>query len=128
MDPAHLDGVPLFEGLSRRQRKAVAQHADEIDLGAGATLAEEGRLANELYVIVSGAADVFVHGESVGGVGPGDVIGEIGVLETHKRTASVVATTPVHVIVITAAELRAMASSYPDVDARLRELIAQRRH
>jgi len=123
-----LDQVPLFSGLSRRYRKAVAQHADEVDLATGAKLVAEGHLSYELFVIVSGTAEVIEHGIKVRDLGPGDVIGEIGVLETHKRTATVTATSPISAVVIGAQELRSMAASYPEVDARLRELIAERPH
>lgn len=128
MDASHLNDVPLLSELSRRQRKAVAQHADELDLAEGTTLVEQGRLAYELFIIVSGTVDVFEDAKKIRELGPGDVIGEIGVLETHKRTATVVATSPVRAIVISAPELRAMTSSYPDVDAQLRQLISERPH
>jgi CRP/FNR family cyclic AMP-dependent transcriptional regulator len=126
MDVARLNEVPLFAGLSRRERKAIAQHADEIEVPAGTRLVNEGQLAYELFVIVSGTADVLVGEERIAAVGPGDVIGEVGVLETHKRTASVIATSPISAIVVNGPELRAMARDYPDVDAQLRGLIAER--
>ncbi len=128
MDAAHLDQIPLFEGLSRRERKAVAQHADEISLASGTKIVEEGRLASEVFVMVTGTADVFEGDDKIRELGPGDVIGEIGVLETYKRTASVVATSPIEAIVINGPELRAMANSYPDVHGRLEKLIAERPH
>jgi CRP-like cAMP-binding protein len=126
MDAHRLEDVPLFSKLSHKQRKAVSQHADEVSLGAGAHIIDEGHLAYELFVIESGTADVSEGGNIVAQVGPGDVVGEIGVLKTHKRTASVVATSPVEVIVIYGPELTAMKETVPEVFAELERLVTER--
>ncbi len=123
MDPARLKDLPLFSHLSRRQRKIIAQHADEVDVAAGAKIVEQDRLAHELFVIERGTADVFDGDDLIAQLGPGDVVGEIGVLETHKRTATVVATSPVSAVVMYGPELTALKESLPDVFADLEELV-----
>ena len=95
MEASRLAEIPLFAQLSSKDRERLAGHADEVDIAEGSTIIEEGRLANEFFVIREGTADVFVDGDLVRTLGPGDMMGEIGVLETHKRTATVVATSPV---------------------------------
>jgi CRP/FNR family cyclic AMP-dependent transcriptional regulator len=126
MDASRLESVPLFAELSRKDLKAVAQHADEVDLPSGAKIVEQGRLAYELFVIQTGSADVQIDGDVVGQMGPGDVVGEIGVLRTHLRTATVVATSPVKAIVMYGPELTALTQSLPGVLAELERLIAER--
>ena len=126
MDASRLESVPLFAGLSRKDLKAVARHADEVDLPSGAKIVEQGRLAYELFVIQSGTADVLVDGSRISQMGPGDVVGEIGVLETHMRTATVVATSPVTAIVIYGPELTALTESLPGVRTELDRLVAER--
>jgi CRP/FNR family transcriptional regulator, cyclic AMP receptor protein len=128
MDPAQLEDLALFSGLSRRQRKIIAQHADEVDIAAGSKLVEQDRLANELYIIKTGSADVFDGEDLINQVGPGDVIGEIGVLETHKRTATVVATTPISAVVMYGPELTALEDSVPALFADLETLVQSRLH
>ncbi len=128
MDPAQLKDLSLFSGLSKRQRKTIAQHADEVDVAAGARLVEQGRLANELFVIKSGTADVFDGDNLIAQLGPGDIVGEIGVLETHKRTATVVATSPVSAVVMYGPELTALKDSMPALFADLEKLVRIRLH
>ena len=126
MDPASLKDVPLFAGLSRRVRKIVAQHADEVAMAAGTEIVSEGALANELFVIVEGTAEVFEGGTMIRQLGPGAVVGEIGVLRTHKRTATVTATTPVKAIVLYGPELTALGETMPEVFTELESLIEER--
>lgn len=128
MDPAQLKDLSLFSGLSRRQRKTIAQHADEVDVADGSPLVEQGRLANELFVIKSGTADVFDGDDLIAQLGPGDVVGEIGVLETHKRTATVVTTSPVSAVVMYGPELTALKDSMPALFADLEEWVRSRLH
>jgi cAMP-dependent protein kinase regulator len=126
MDASQLESVPLFADLSHKDLKAVARHADEVDLPNGARIVEQGRLAYELFVIQTGTADVQIDGKVVAHMGPGDVVGEIGVLQTHMRTATVVATSPVKAIVIYGPELTALTESLPGVRAELERLIVER--
>ena len=126
MDPASLKDVPLFTGLSRGARKIVARHTDEVELAAGAKIVSEGAVAYELFVIVDGTADVFEGETKIAELGPGDVVGEIGVLRTHRRTATVVATTPVKALVMYGPELTALHETMPEVFTELESLIEER--
>jgi cAMP-dependent protein kinase regulator len=99
-----------------------------VDVADGATLVEQGRLANELFVIKSGTADVFDGDDLIAQLGPGDIVGEIGVLETHKRTATVVTTSPVSAVVMYGPELTALRDSMPALFADLEKLVRTRLH
>ena len=126
MDPASLEGVPLFSDLSRRDRRLVARHADEVEIQQGTHLTEQGRLAYELFVIQDGIADVIIDGERVSSLGPGDVAGEIGVLRGSHRTATLVATTPMRLIVMYGPELLALSEELPELFAELERIVAER--
>jgi CRP-like cAMP-binding protein len=127
MDVKHLDRLPLFATLSKKQREVIAQHADEVDLGPGKELVHEGAIAWEFFVIESGEAEVRHGTEAVAKLGPGDFFGEIGVLaKDARRTASVVTTSSMRAIVMAAHELRVIANEMPEVAERLRAAIAER--
>lgn len=126
IDPASLKEVPLFAGLSRGARKVVAQHTDEVRLAPGTKIVSEGALAYELFVIVEGTAQVSEGGTDIAQMGPGDVVGEIGVLRTHKRTATVTATSPVKALVLYGPELTALRETMPEVFTELESLIEER--
>ena len=65
-------------------------------------------------------------GEHVATLGPGDFFGEIGLLETERRTASVVATTPMEVIVMFQPEFAQMTKELPTVADQIRAAIRSR--
>jgi 5-deoxy-D-glucuronate isomerase len=94
MDAARLAQVPLFADLTDDERAEVAACMREVAVDPGTTLATEGDNAYELFVIEAGDADVQKGGEVIRKLGPGDVFGEIGLLATGTRTATVVATSP----------------------------------
>jgi CRP-like cAMP-binding protein len=126
MDVRDVQSIPLFAGLSKDDQKVVAQYADEVDVRAGTKLAEEGRLAYEFFAIKEGTADVTLGGQHAASLGPGDFFGEIGLLAGDRRVASVVATSPMHLVVLTGSQLRAIDSRMPGVAERIRSAMAQR--
>lgn len=97
---AALAAVPLFEGLSKRQLKQIADLAEIAQYMAGATLVKEGELGESFFVILSGEAKVKVRGRTVNRAIPGDHFGEISLLDGGPRTASVVADTPLTMLAL----------------------------
>lgn len=126
MEAKRLEGITLFSTLSKKELERIAQWTDEVSVPAGEELAGEGRLAHEFFVIEDGAAEVRQNGERIGELGPGDFFGEIGLLETERRTAGVFATTPMRVIVMAQREFKSMEGEMPAVADRIRAAIRAR--
>jgi CRP-like cAMP-binding protein len=101
MDPDNLRAVPVFSELTDEELRRVATFANEDSVHEGTTLIREGDYSNEMIAIESGTADVMRDGATVAQVGPGDVVGELGVLEKGMRNASVVATSAMRLIRLT---------------------------
>src|ERR1051326_5240166 len=119
MDAARLKEIPLFSQLPEKQLKTAAQLADEVEVKEGTRLVDEGRFAHEFFVIEDGTADVVHDGTTVAALGPGDFFGEIALIKTERRTASVVAKTPMKLVVIFGPNFRSMASDLPAVQAKI---------
>jgi CRP-like cAMP-binding protein len=124
---AQLKEVPFFKSLGKKELRAVAQQTDELDVKAGKELATEGDFGHEFFVIQSGTAEVLKHGEHIRDLGPGDFFGEIALLEEERRTATVRATSPLSVIVMTRQSFRQLDHDMPDVHAAVSRAIAERR-
>jgi CRP-like cAMP-binding protein len=126
MDEHRVKSVPLFSSLSKAEAKRVAGITDEVDVREGAELLHQGNFAHEFMVIEEGRARVERDGQPVAELGPGDFLGEIAALEHGQRNASVIAATPMTLMVMTARDLRAIAREMSGVEASLREAAAAR--
>ena len=126
MDESRLASVELFSSLSKKERRQIAQHADEVDVPEGTQLLREGEFAYEFFVIEEGAAEVVRDGNHVADLGPGDFMGEMGIVGQTQRNASVVARSPLKVIVLTEQDFRGISRSYPEVAQRIQQAVEER--
>ena len=126
MDERDVASIPLFAGLSKDDQKVIAQYADQVDVEAGTKLAREGRFAYEFFAIEAGTAEVTREGTVLATLGPGDFFGEIGLLGADRRIASVTATSPMQLVVLTGAQLRAIESRMASVGKRIRAAMTER--
>jgi CRP-like cAMP-binding protein len=127
MEASRLAGVPAFAGLPEAELAAIAEAASEVDVGEGETLATEGDFGHAMYVIESGTAEVRLDGKPPRTLGAGDVFGEIAAIASGRRTASVVATSPMRLIALFKRDLWALERNAPEATERLRALIDERR-
>ncbi len=114
-----LQHLPLFSGLSRRHLKVIAGHVDRVKLDAGAVLAREGRLAREFVLIVDGSAQVERDGTVITRLGTGDFFGEIPLLEGKPHGGTVIAATPVVLVVAEARSFSYLLGAVPELQRRL---------
>ena len=126
MDADRLKAIPLFQGLSKHQREQVSTWAEEVDFEPGKRIVEQGEFAHEFFVIEEGTAEVTVDGDRVDALGPGDFFGEIALLETERRTASVIATAPLRCIVMHARHFSSMEQTMSEVAEQIRQEMRRR--
>src|SRR4051812_22067121 len=126
MDEKRLSGVPLFASLPKKDRRRVAQLADELELPAGKELVHEGGFAYEGFVIETGTAEGTRRGAHVADLGPGDFFGGMAALTDGTRNAAVVSTSPLTAIVMTAHDFRTVAKELPAVAEAISAAVAER--
>jgi CRP-like cAMP-binding protein len=126
MEESELRSVPLFESLTSEERRAIAPHADEIEVPEGTELVRQGEFAYEFFVIEEGTAEVMRDGKRVAELGPRDFLGEMGIVGKAVRNATVVTTSPARVIVMTEQALRSMARTNPGVADRITAAVEER--
>ena len=126
MEPERLAALPLYADLDDAARAEVAACTREVRIDAGATVATQGDNAYEFFVIESGDAEVRRDGEAIAAVGPGEVVGEIGLLVTGTRTASIVASTDMTLVAMFSREFRTLARMHPAIADRVRATMRER--
>ena len=125
METSRLAAIPLFAGLAEAQLAAIAARASELDAVEGQSLTKTGDFGHGLFLIESGTAEVTEGDKHLRMLGPGDVFGEVAVIASGRRTATVTATSPMRLIVLFKRDVWALERDAPDVALRLRGLLAQ---
>ena len=118
--------LPLFADCTSAEVAEVAAIADEIDLSAGRKLTTQDADGQEFVVIVDGEAEVIKGEEAVNRLGAGDFFGEISLLTGAPRTATVVASTSVHALVIEGHAFRRLLEDAPDIREKVERALADR--
>jgi CRP-like cAMP-binding protein len=95
-----LEEVNLLAGCSRRQLKAIAKISEVIEVPEGTVLARQGHAGDEFFLILDGHARVEVSPRKRSRLGPGQYFGEMSLLDGGPRSATVVAETPLRLLVI----------------------------
>jgi CRP/FNR family cyclic AMP-dependent transcriptional regulator len=127
MDPARLKKIAVFADLADEEIGHIAALAAEVSVPAGKELVREGDYSYDVLAIEEGTARVERNGQQIADIGPGDVVGEMGVLERSQRNATVIATSPMLLITLTSWDIRRLRKSAPKAVEHLREIVAQRR-
>ena len=123
-----LKNVPLFAGCSKTELQRIASLADELDLGDGATLIREGERGREFIVIAEGTVHVTRNGKQLRELGAGDFIGEIALVADVPRTATVTATSPVRLLVVTDRAFRGLLEQMPSIAKKVLQSLGERLH
>ncbi len=118
--------IPLFKHCTAKELAEIASIADELDLKEGTELTREGKAGREFFAIVEGTADVLMGGKWVNSVRQGDFLGEIALITGRPRTATVKATSPVRVVVITARNFRQLLDKSPEIQRKVLLSVAER--
>jgi predicted MFS family arabinose efflux permease len=108
-----LHGVPMLKPLPLPAIEQLARGLESVHVPAGQAVFRQGDLADRFYVIETGAADVVGDGRLVATLGPGDGFGEIGLLRTVPRTATVRATSDLELQALTCIRFLPAVTGFP---------------
>lgn len=126
MEIARLKSSPLFADVADEDLAKLASVASEATADTGSTVVRTGDLGFTVFVVEEGSADVVKEGTTVAALGPGDIFGEIAVHQSGRRTADVVATSPMRLIVVMNRDLWKIQDQLPAIAERIRATVAER--
>jgi CRP-like cAMP-binding protein len=121
-----LADVPLFAGLSKRHLRRVARMASKVTFPERTVIVSPRRRADAFYVILAGTAEVTtVTGDRIE-LGPGRFFGEMALLDSGPRSATVTAQTEVLAMSISQGRFRELLAAEPNIAfSIMRELAAR---
>lgn len=127
MDTTQLKRIPLFSDAPDDQLKQVAAFAQTKEVSEGETIIDEGGFSRELLAIEEGTAEVSRDGKKLTDLGPGDVFGEVGMLDDDMRTATVKATSRMKLISLGHFEVKRLKKDAPEVYEAIEKLVEERK-
>ena len=113
-------------GCSQKELGQISAIADELYQPDGTTLIDEGARGREFFVLVEGTVDARRNGRRLRTMKAGDFFGEIALVTETPRTASVIATSPVRLLVITAQAFQRLLHETPSIQAKILGALAER--
>src|SRR5512144_2130624 len=103
-EPDFLANIRMFEHLNEDDRIALAKVVDELKVPAERTLFQAGDPGDSLFVVRVGQIELFIKdtaGQKIvlTTAHPGDMFGELAMLDSGPRTATALALTDTEVLV-----------------------------
>ena len=121
-----LAAVPIFGSLSEVDLEELAGWFEVKDVSAGVRLVGEGATGYSFFVLSEGEVAVTAGGSDVASLGPGDFFGEMALLGSGRRQATVTTTSPARVLVLFGEEFRRLQAAHPGIAAQLEAAMEKR--
>jgi CRP/FNR family cyclic AMP-dependent transcriptional regulator len=118
--------MPLFSALSRHQLALVSTMTVPDELPAGTVLTRQGASGGIAYILASGQAEVLRDGRRLALLGPGDVVGELSLIDGKPRSATVKAVSDLEVLQIDTRDLQVLLGKAPALARNLLVALAGR--
>lgn len=123
----------MFNGVPEESLRAIAQMAIRRHVVRNATIVRSGESTDFVYLILSGNLKVLFTDEEgreviLSMLGPGELFGEMGVLDENPRSATVVAVSPADLVIIGKTDFkRALQENFEVSLYIMRNLVARLR-
>lgn len=119
--------VPLFAQLPPQELQPIAAVAEEHVFSAGDVLAERGEPGDTMYMVIEGEVRVLgAADQELAVFGPAAVIGEMAVISSQPRVASLVAMTDVRVLELQRSAFEAILRERPETALALMRMLCER--
>ena len=121
-----LSQVQLFSACGKSDLARIAVLTEEVEVLAGRVLMRQGDPGREAFVIVDGRAKATIRGKGSAKLGPGDCFGEMALLHSAPRSATVTAESDMKLLVLGSREFSTLIESVPVVGRRVLAALAER--
>jgi CRP/FNR family transcriptional regulator, cyclic AMP receptor protein len=126
-----LHDAPLFSTLAEDELAQVAEMAVPVRFASGDLVFREGDTGNTCYVIRSGhACAIREHPDgraiTLARFGPGDIFGELAMLDYERRSATIKALDELEAIAILSGDMRRLLREHPGISVKLITALGRR--
>jgi CRP-like cAMP-binding protein len=127
VETSRIASFPVLADVPHAELDELANAMSKVEVEAGAEVITVDDYGTAIYFIEQGEADVLADGdEATETLGPGDTFGEIALLLTGERSATVVARTPMKLLSLSGQDFQRIRAGVPELENSLRRLGAER--
>jgi CRP/FNR family transcriptional regulator, cyclic AMP receptor protein len=118
VDPVTMRQIPLFALLDDQELAVLANDLDEKRYLAGQIIISAGEKGDAMYIVQSGRVELYLQDTAdervgLGFVEPGDIFGELGLLDNEPRSASAVALENSTILIVDRHDLQMLITAHP---------------
>jgi CRP-like cAMP-binding protein len=125
VERAALQNAPFFAGLPAEDLEGILRVGRPAAFEAGQTIVEQGDVGDAMYIVLSGTAEVDVGGR-FHRLTKGDFFGEMALIASRKRMATVKATERVEALMIPSGDFQAFLLQHPSVALSMLKALVER--
>lgn len=118
--------VPLFASCTSEEIEAIAQSVQEQSFEPGQIIVTQGTPGQAFYMVLSGRVEILRDARSLGAFGPGDFFGEMSLLDSAPRSATIRAIEPTKCIMLASWDFKSLLEKTPSIAIRLLEVLSRR--
>ena len=118
--------VPIFANCTAPEIAAITSVAQESGFQAGQVIVTQGTPGQAFYLVISGRVEIIRDGQSLGAFGPGDFFGEMSLLDSAPRSATIRAIDPTTCLMLSSWDFKALLEAHPSIAIKLLEILSRR--
>ncbi len=122
----HLQRVPLFNGLDEDDLRRITALSRIAEVPAGTVVTRTGEPGDSFFVVIDGMLEVRPPVGTVVELRPGDFFGEMSLLDGEPRSATVVATTDVRLLIVDRSHFSRLLDESPELIRRMLTILSRR--
>lgn len=118
--------VPIFASCTPDEIAAIAAVAQESYFQPGQIIVTQGTPGQAFYMVLSGRVEIVRDSTSLGAFGPGDFFGEMSLLDSAPRSATIRALDPTQCLMLSSWDFKALLERHPSIAIKLLEVLSRR--
>ena len=122
----HLQRVPLFSGFNEDELRRIAELSRIVDAPAGSAVTQIGEPGASFFVIIDGTVAVRTPVGAGGQLHPGEFFGEMSLLDGEPRSATIVATTDLRLLIVDRSHFWRLLDETPELIRRMLTILSRR--
>jgi PPM family protein phosphatase len=118
--------VPIFSHCSPEEIAAIDSVTQEQSFEASQIIVSQGTAGHAFYMILEGRVEIVRDGNSLGAFRPGDFFGEMSLLDSAPRSATIRAIEPTSCLMLSSWDFKGLLERHPSIAIKLLEVLSRR--